>query len=232
MKNQYFGDINDYRKYGLLRILQQTTGLRLGVFWMLTPDDGRVDGKFVTYLNSAKRWRGYDAQLFDSIADTLPRGRHVDHVRERGMLPGATFFNEIIPDDRNHRSDLMASGFHFLRESELVFFDPDNGIEIKSLKRGHLGSSKYLFWDEITESFGSGKSVLIYQHFPRKERNSFVARMFDDFQQRTACTSAFCFRTSNVAFFLLSQDSHTEKFSTASKTIGETWGDQIRTSAR
>ncbi|MDO8501594.1 MAG: hypothetical protein Q7S20_07100 [Gemmatimonadaceae bacterium] len=55
MKHQYFGDVNDYRKYGLLRILQQASGLRLGVCWMLTPDDTRTDGKFVAYLGDSKR---------------------------------------------------------------------------------------------------------------------------------------------------------------------------------
>jgi hypothetical protein len=40
MKNQYFGDINDYRKYGLLRMLHSTGDGRLLVAWMLTPDDG------------------------------------------------------------------------------------------------------------------------------------------------------------------------------------------------
>jgi hypothetical protein len=227
VKNQYFGDINDYRKYGLLRVLQRTTGLRLGVFWMLTPDDGRVDGKFVSYLNRAKQWRAYDPPLFDTIADALPRGRHVGHVYEQELLPGATFFDEIIPDDRSRRSSIMASGFHLLRESELMFFDPDNGIEIKSIKRGRSGSSKYLFWDEIAESFGSGKSLLVYQHFPREERNVFVARLFADLQQRTGCTSAFCFRTSTVAFFLLSQGSHAEKFSIANKQVGAKWAGQI-----
>lgn len=29
MKHRYFGDINDYRKYGLLRALSQATGLSL-----------------------------------------------------------------------------------------------------------------------------------------------------------------------------------------------------------
>jgi hypothetical protein len=41
MKDQYFADINDYRKYGLLRILGE--GLRVGVCWMLTKPDGSGD---------------------------------------------------------------------------------------------------------------------------------------------------------------------------------------------
>jgi hypothetical protein len=46
MKNQYFGDVNDYRKYGLLRALQSTWNGSLLVAWMLTPDDGGRDGRF------------------------------------------------------------------------------------------------------------------------------------------------------------------------------------------
>lgn len=47
MKGQYFGDINDYRKYGLLRALQSSGEGSLLVAWMLTPDDGRPDGNFM-----------------------------------------------------------------------------------------------------------------------------------------------------------------------------------------
>ena len=36
MKNQYFGDVNDYRKYGLLRLLGRAGKVKIGVCWMLT----------------------------------------------------------------------------------------------------------------------------------------------------------------------------------------------------
>ena len=38
MKDQYFGDINDYRKYGILRALQSKGQRTLLVAWMLTPE--------------------------------------------------------------------------------------------------------------------------------------------------------------------------------------------------
>ena len=43
MKNQYFGDVNDYRKYGLLRAISLNTDWNLLVAWMLKPDDGGPD---------------------------------------------------------------------------------------------------------------------------------------------------------------------------------------------
>ncbi len=57
MKNQYFGDVNDYRKYGLLRALQGDGAGGLLVAWMLTPDDGSGDGGLRSYLAGPRRWR-------------------------------------------------------------------------------------------------------------------------------------------------------------------------------
>jgi hypothetical protein len=50
VKNQYFGDINDYRKYGLLRVLTNGGEIRTAICWMLTADDGRGDGGFIDCL--------------------------------------------------------------------------------------------------------------------------------------------------------------------------------------
>ncbi|CAA9432540.1 MAG: hypothetical protein AVDCRST_MAG37-733 [uncultured Rubrobacteraceae bacterium] len=51
MKNQYFGDVSDYRKYGLLRVLSSEGEISTGVCWMLTPSDGRTDGRKLEYLD-------------------------------------------------------------------------------------------------------------------------------------------------------------------------------------
>ena len=42
VKDQYFGDVNDFRKYGLLRVLAGSDRLRLGVCWMLTARDAAL----------------------------------------------------------------------------------------------------------------------------------------------------------------------------------------------
>ena len=67
MKNQYFADINDYRKYGLLRTFQSTGIGKLLVAWMLTPDDGRQDGRSRSYLKEARSWRRYDPELYERL---------------------------------------------------------------------------------------------------------------------------------------------------------------------
>ena len=51
MKNQYFGDINDYRKYGLSSHTFRIMGnFASALCWMLTAPDSRTDGKFIDYV--------------------------------------------------------------------------------------------------------------------------------------------------------------------------------------
>ena len=57
MKDPYFGDVNDFRKYGLLRLLSIQDRLRLGVCWMLTEPDGTTDGRFLSYLAQPEKYR-------------------------------------------------------------------------------------------------------------------------------------------------------------------------------
>ena len=57
MQDRYTGDIGDFGKYGLLRALSlppdaaEGQPLRVGVVWMLVPDEtGTGDGKFTAHL--------------------------------------------------------------------------------------------------------------------------------------------------------------------------------------
>lgn len=76
MKHQYVGDINDYRKYALLRALSSGGTNQVGVCWMLTPDDGGADGAKLAYPGS--RNASATSTLRYSISwPTLPPSRIV-----------------------------------------------------------------------------------------------------------------------------------------------------------
>ncbi len=137
MKNQYYADVNDYRKYGLLRGLVRDRELTLGVAWMLTPDDSGPDGRFTDYAADPTRWREYDPPLFDHLADALSRNaRNVTEFETSGLLPGASFFRDLVPDDRNMRAAFSDRLTATLQGNDLVFLDPDNGIEVSSKPAG------------------------------------------------------------------------------------------------
>ena len=228
MKDQYFGDVNDYRKYGLLRALRDGAGLRLGVWWMLTPGDGRADGKFIAYLGAAHRWREFDPPLFDALASAVPTQRRVSVIEESGLLGDTLFAGMIVPDDLPARDSSFASAQDHLRPAELVFVDPDNGLEIPSCPPGRRGSSKYLLRRELAEIFALGQSVLVYQHFRREERLAFIERMAATLRAVTGASAISCFRTSHVAFFLVAQPEHEARLRVATTQVVDAWGDQIQ----
>ena len=65
MKNQYFGDIGDYGKYGLLKFLGEHD-VKSAVNWYLTKDEENKpgDGKFTKYLEKDEEYLKYDQDLF------------------------------------------------------------------------------------------------------------------------------------------------------------------------
>src|SRR6516165_1820810 len=84
MKSQYFGDLTDYRKYGLLRCLSANGEIKTGVCWMLTEGVGWVSTEHETegaskfqYLTEPEQWRHFDPDLFDSCEHKL---RRIDEV--------------------------------------------------------------------------------------------------------------------------------------------------------
>jgi hypothetical protein len=203
VKHQYVGDINDYRKYALLRALSVDGENRIGVCWMLTPDDGGADGGKLAYLQQPDRHRRFDAELFDILAHAAaePDRRRLQTIEDSGAITGALYYNETLPDDAAGRATFMERCAAEFRNAELVFFDPDNGLEV-SLAKGRKNSSKYLYLDEAAAFYEAGKSLLIYQHFPRVERNAFLTSCTERLRGVAPRCAVWAFTTAHVVFLL------------------------------
>jgi hypothetical protein len=229
MKNQYFGDINDYLKYGLLRCFAET-GLRIGVCWMLTPDDGRSDGRKIAYLTKPNLWREYDPVLYDTLSKAVTnRARHVRHVQKPAFLPNTLFFSELVPDNRPSREVWLSKALAKLARADLLFFDPDNGIEIQSKPSGRTGSCKYLYWDEIELAWVRRASLIVFQHFPRQNREQYVSRLASQLARHVPGGDVVPLITSNVVYFLACQPRHKVEISLAVEMIAKMWSGQIWT---
>lgn len=228
MKNQYFGDINDYKKYGLLRILSNEAAIKIGVCWMLTDVDKKNDGKFIDYLNKPAQWRIFDPPLFDSLKNcfTKPQNRNILLAQTSNIIPSAVFYNNLLSDNSLERQHYFNQFLSDAAACQLIFFDPDNGLETKSKPYGKKGSHKYLYWHEILSTFKAGHSILFYQHFPRTKRAEFISEMAKDLSSRSG-SEVISFRTSNVVFMLISQRHHLSYFQHRSDVVSKTWSSKI-----
>lgn len=227
MKHQYVGDINDYRKYALLRDLSAGGLNRIGVCWMLTPSDDRPDGNKLGYLQKPEQNRHFDPELFDILAHASaePDRRRLQTIEDSGAIKGAVYFNDILPDDASGRRAFMEICKSALHDVDLVFFDPDNGLEV-SLPKGRKNSSKYLYLDEVTAFYGSGKSLLIYQHFPRIERTAFLASRAEQLRDVAPECAIWAFATAHVVFFLLLHPNGSPQLRNAAADTANRWENQ------
>ena len=230
MKNQYFGDINDYRKYGLLRILTNRGEVKIAVCWMLTTDADGGDGGSIGYLDAGAKRREYDPVLYDHLREwVLMRSvRDVRGAETSAILPNCRFSPGTLPDDADARARYFEACMDIAQGCELVFFDPDNGIEVDSTKYGRKDSSKYLYWHEIERFWNSGHSLLIYQHFPRVKREPFIDGKARDLANHTGASEVISFRTSHVVFLLVPQGERLGFFRDRSRQVERSWGPEIQ----
>jgi len=179
MQNRYTGDIGDYGKYSFLKTLAGSD-LRLAVVWYLNPqEEGTADGKFTEYLSEAKEdwYRPADPGVYNILKKIVQDDRRrVSSVREERILPVDTIFYEAPLDyaqfrhakDRQQARDRWSTGaFNDAREARIVFFDPDNGLGVKSHGPYTKLGAKYAFEAEIQPFLDRDQSIVVYQHLNR-----------------------------------------------------------------
>jgi hypothetical protein len=179
MQDRYVGDVGDFAKYGLLRHLTSNKELRLGVVWCLYDDETHnADGRHTGYLLRPE-FRCLDPKLHDSLGHLVKNGRRsVRHVAKGNIFQSNTIFfdNLAAPPPRNrtsrtartaYRNDWVSAALAKTSLCDVVFFDPDNGLETSSVERGTPKAGKYVFWNELAPFWQRGQSLVIYHHLNR-----------------------------------------------------------------
>lgn len=67
-----------------------------------------------------------------------------------------------------HRYVWLQGAYKRLKNVDIVFADPDNGLEVKGVDRHDLKGPKFTFYDDLLPFAQSGKSLIIYQHATRQ----------------------------------------------------------------
>jgi hypothetical protein len=214
MKNQFVGDINDYYKYGLLRILSGAGTKKIGVCWMLTPDRTQ-------YLEDPGTWREFDPILFDKLGPIV-QARTIKRIREAGILRRACFCEEPFKGGLNQRETYFDETLGKFADRDLIFFDPDTGLAPPPSK----SKAKWLHYHELGKSFQRGHSVFLIQ-FPRREKADWVAHQAKKIRKATGAAMIYTFRASRastVVFFLAAYQRDVNFFCRQPKAVKQRWG--------
>ena len=231
MQDQYFGDVNDYRKYGFLRCLDDVE-FRVGVCWMYTPPDNRGQGQRTEYLDNPNKHRCRDPVLFDFLRERVHARRRA--VRELEMaagrlLPRATFFSEPLPEVAVERDGHFSRALAALSKADVLFFDPNIGLETPSVRYGRARSSNYLYWWEVERAACEQASLVIFQHWTQNEkRDALLARLSSALRCRMPRASVYAIRSPYVLFLAACQPAHGDGFAKAVRLARRRWSGDLK----
>jgi len=175
VQHRYTGDVGDYVKLALLRAVMP--GCKLGVAWWLYPDESHNgNGRHVGYLDDPKQWRSLDPGLYDKLAEIIRRQeRLITHLYDPELLPDATFFDEAIPcptsiaDRRTSRCAWFGRLQDALALCDLIFLDPDNGLEPAGFRPTTRVAGKSVSFAELQQLNQPGRALIVYHHQTRRK---------------------------------------------------------------
>jgi hypothetical protein len=198
MRHNFVNDIGDYAKYALLRAIcfSGALDMHLGVIWYLTiHPEVSGDGRRRAHL-SRKGWDGLDPELLGKMRGIEASLRnqdelHLSLIEKSEILPdNTTFFSEPLPDvtgSPHQRLRERVAWFTRAQESvqgcELVFLDPDNGLEVRSVGPSSRLAGKYATVAEIDSLLSAGAGVMFYQHCDRSPWGIQRARIINQISQ-------------------------------------------------
>ena len=213
MKNQYAGDVGDYTKLGILRWLEKV-GLSIGLNWYLTPDESELsktftDGKHTKFLK-------YDCDTPDKELHCalkkigLSDKRTVIRLERAKLFKNALFWNKML--EAKNRDKWHLEALKKLSSKDVIFLDPDNGLEVKSTNPYSKNGNKYITYKEVADYYVQGATVIIYNHRNRRPESEYLKRFyrFKDMEE-TKNAKMFYLRASRYSvrdYLFLMQERH------------------------
>lgn len=250
MRDNYVGDVGDYYKYGLLRALCGDT-LKLGVAWYLYTDPcNPTDGRHLQYLTAQKRdsYRPCDPALYDKLGQLVAENaRSVVEIRRRCILPADTLFHEVplslssLPKGNaaamqkrlDQRRQWLNGALVATAAADIVFFDPDNGLQVESVPQHHDRGPKFTFYDELLPFWQRGQSLVIYQH--KNRQGTAQAQMQNRLEELrhhlgpAAFATAIYFPAWGGRFFLIyGQEKHRETLENRCQQFRQVWREHLK----
>lgn len=225
MKNQYFGNRNDYLKYSLLRILSDNGANKIAVCWMLTNNDSH----FRPPILAPRELSSLDPILYKALRQSLEDRREysVSVIQREQLIEGAMFYSEPMQNDGKAREEYFEHFLLHAKGASIVFLDPDRGIEIDKMKGSDR--EKYIFYDEIRSIYSYGFSVFDYQ---RHQQNAHLVKSAIENKawkilSNTQAKEVIGFKAKDVSFFLIPQDDHKERLQARVDEAKSTWEPKI-----
>ena len=194
MQDKYVGDIGDFGKFALLLNIIGNN-FKLGINWYHVPDDEHVGGNITKWL-SEERFDGYDDKLKSELKNLVKeQKRKVRELEKADILNNETIYYNYILDfyinknnipaklirdyRKNKRNEWHQKALYDLKDCDIVFLDPDNGININDLAIYAIKGNKYISQNELIDYYNNGKSIIFYSHRPMQKKEIYIQKFIN-----------------------------------------------------
>jgi hypothetical protein len=227
MQDRYVGDVGDFGKYGLLNEIckKSNEGVRLGINWFYVRREERQrgDGRYIGYLNDenkdSKKYADCFRDLYNKLKGIVDGRRSIKEIENGLILPKETIFyskplpySSVNPSKREEeRKNWFKESLSQLKSADIIFLDPDNGIQTDKVRKTQIKAIKYVFKDEIKEYYELGKSLIIYNHRDRSPKSKYDRKITESLGQINSPNSIKVLRFKRVSvrdFIFLIQKEH------------------------
>lgn len=248
MQNKYAGDVGDFGKFGLLRHLSRERAI--GVVWYLYSNEHNGDGGHVDYVND-QRYLICDPLLIRTLSRVIEcKPRSVNQLEQACLIEKAQYHSELLSyasfssraftrrgrsERLAHREAWLDRAIETVRGCDIVFLDPDNGLEVQSIARHALKGPKYVFRDEVNRFLDSEsiRTVVLYHHLNRHGRHGTHERQLKDRNgELSVSTGGFVSSLrfhpySSRAFFIVTRDrgEHEQTRKSLAEFVNGPWGE-------
>ena len=208
MKNQYFGDRNDYFKFDLCIFLVENLPKieKFTFIPMLTADDGGRDGLKVSYPMGVGR-----ESIYKFLQKCLVENRRgVTQLRSSFENQKLSFEYCPYGDSRDLEFTHSNQDQYFEEipdstlQSAVILVDPDNGLEVKSSRPGDFHKFiKYSEMKQLYQRMDSDSVLVLYQHFRHSDHKTFIYHLHFRLQEELGCPLPVTVADSQIALILV-----------------------------
>lgn len=227
MKNQYFGDTRDLFKYDLvLEILLNTPINHFAFIPMLTPNEPNKNGGKTNYENAKAGTRRTELKNF--LEGCIKQNKRNTRELEKffgnsDLVQGAKF--TIYKKNKyfcyKKRKDYFDKIPTNLLRKSVILVDPDNGLEVDSIKSK---GEKYIMYEEVESIFTRMDKLsvlIIFQFIPRVKREEYFSKICKRLKGKVSKVPIYYISDNQVVFYQLTKD---KKFQTFIGNIIQRYG--------
>ena len=227
MQNNFVGDIGDYGKYGLLReICAQPLSLSVNWYRVISKENPKQnDGKYIGYLSDPNRYKKYDPSLYEALHKIVVQEhtREIERIERERLFP-AIYFSKVV--DKN-RADWHREALAQTKGTDVVFLDPDNGLETACMHRKNRAKTLHVKWDELKDYYARGQSVVLYQQQARITTEKLVENImeFQENHLHSDDVKILLFpKGTRRLYFIFLHKKHKAAFEVICNRMEEKWG--------